>query len=296
MARMIRDGLAARTANKFRDKMLAIWRFLAQRGMLTTWPDVKPAVELRRIPVAWSREQLAKLWAACEAQQGKIGAMSASLWWHSLHTVAGDTGERISGLLSIRRDDVDLDQQWVVIRTEGRKGEGVRTRRAGYIPRRAICCGSFFRRCVGFVFEWPMDRTYLWSRYSALLKDAGLPTDRQHKFHCLRKSVASYFEAAGGSATDALGHSDSRITKRHSLDPHIVTTQSTADLLFRPDAKSLSDTRARDAAGNSIKGTRDRQLAWLVEQWATLTDDIRQSVLAVAGYIDEQKGSEGATA
>lgn len=55
------------------------------------------------------------------------------------------------------------------------------------------------------------------------------PTDRPAP-----QSAASYFEAAGGSAQKLLGHSDSRVTKRHYLAPRIVKPPQASDLLFRP--------------------------------------------------------------
>lgn len=83
------------------------------------------------------------------------------------------------------------------------------------------------------VFPWPYTDTYLWRKYEALLNRAGLPSDRAHKFHCVRKSVASYFEAAGGNATELLGHSSRRITRRY-LDPRVVSPPQASDVLFRP--------------------------------------------------------------
>src|SRR3990167_18436 len=65
-----RDGLEPRTANKFRDNLLALWRFICRRGELARWPEVGGLHEPESDPVAWSREQLKRLFQACEQQDG----------------------------------------------------------------------------------------------------------------------------------------------------------------------------------------------------------------------------------
>jgi integrase len=49
----------------------------------------------------------------------------------------------------------------------------------------------------------------------------------------MRRSVASHYEAAGGNATELLGHSSRSVTLAY-LDPRIVPQQHAVDLLFRP--------------------------------------------------------------
>lgn len=61
----------------------------------------------------------------------------------------------------------------------------------------------------------------------------GLPDNRLYKFHAIRKSVASHYEAAGGNATELLGHTSRKITRAY-LDPRIVRKKSAIDVLFRP--------------------------------------------------------------
>jgi len=232
MARMVREGLSARTANKFRDNILALWRFLCREGLLNKWPDVKAFAEPHRIPTAWTKSQLAKLWKACATSSGMIGFVPAADWWLALHSVAWDSGERIGGLLGVTWLDIDLDRRWIVVRAETRKGH--REDKLSRLHPTTCKLLEKFPSQSGIVFAWPYHHDYLWNKYTNLLRKAGLPTDREHKFHCLRKSSASYFEAAGGSAQELLGHSDGRITKRHYLDPRILKPRQASDLLFRP--------------------------------------------------------------
>jgi len=233
MVSMVRkDGLEARTANKFRDNMLALWRFLCRRGDMTRWPEVPPLNEPERDPVAWTREQLRTLFSACDRQEGHFDGIPRRLWWHGIHAVGWDLGERIGGLLSIQRCDVDLDSRWITVRAEGRKGK--RSDKSGRLHEHTACLlRQMWLPHRDLLFPFPYCVEYLWTLYGKLLEKAGLPNDRRHKFHCLRKSSASYFEAAGGNAQRLLGHKDGRVTQKY-LDPRIVNTTHAADLLFRP--------------------------------------------------------------
>lgn len=71
------------------------------------------------------------------------------------------------------------------------------------------------------VFPWPRQRSYVWKRLEIILQRAGLPAGRKDKFHRIRKTTASYFEAAGGNAQKLLDHADAATTRKY-LDPRIV--------------------------------------------------------------------------
>jgi site-specific recombinase XerD len=225
-------GLGPRSANKFRDCILALWRFLARKRIVDQFPDVDELVEPKRIPVAWTPEELAKLWLACDSSLGMIGDVPANLWWHALHCVVWDSAERITAAVNILATDVDLKSGRLLVRAELRKGK-----RADKNTRLHPDTVALLRKIIApdreRVFPWPHTASYLWNSYTRLLKLAGLPHDRYHKFHCLRKSVASYFKAAGGDATWLLGHTSTAVTAKY-LDPDVIGEQHAADVLFRP--------------------------------------------------------------
>ena len=82
-----------------------------------------------------------------------------------------------------------------------------------------------------FAFPWCLGTFY--NHYTRLLKDAGLPSTRRDKPQKMRRSFASHLEAAGGNATEALGHSTRKLTERSYIDPSIVTKPPPNRLLFR---------------------------------------------------------------
>jgi integrase len=136
--------------------------------------------------------------------------------------------------MGLRWEHVDLEGGWLCVPCELRKGKGEDKvfRLAGDTM---LALARIRRNSSDFVFPWPYTKSSLWPRYAQLLKAAGLPHDKRSKFHRMRRTVASYFEAAGGDATVLLGHSARAVTTKHYIDERIVKPKQAAELLFRPD-------------------------------------------------------------
>jgi integrase len=218
IARLMQDiidrGGSPYTSNKERSQLLAIWRFAAQLKMVDTWPTVMAEHVPERVPVAWLVDDVLALLDAASNAKGYIGSAPANLWWPALLSLALDTGERIGAVCQAEWSWVDRD--WILIPAEARKGK-TRDRRYKISPEtierlrqlRKFSCGSTK------IFVWPYNRTYLWTRYSKLLKEAGLPYGPKDKFHKLRKTLASVAHAAGLDAQEILDHQSRRTTQKY---------------------------------------------------------------------------------
>ena len=225
------------TVNNIRSKIVALWSFLARKSIVDRWPTVPPVTEPEIVPVAWSDAELRALWQASESVPGEFGGVPVSGWLRALHSIIYDTGERISAVLSLRQADIDLTGQWVNFQAATRKGgrksnltrvhaDTIQAISRIWMPRREL------------LLPWPYHATYLQQWYAReVLIPAGLPADRAHKFHCLRRTSATRIEAAGGDATKMLGHSDRRITVKYYLDPRQIPRQFACDLLPRVPAE-----------------------------------------------------------
>jgi site-specific recombinase XerD len=220
-------GLSPYTVAKERSQLLAIWNFAARRRLVDRWPEVAAPTLPQRIPVAWTIGELRQLLDACRKERGEYCGVPAGPWWTALHHVAWDTGERISALLALTW--ANLRGEWLRIAAETRKGK-----RADKMFRLAavtvVGLDLIRRPRRDLIFPWPHNGTYLWHVYGLILSAAHLPRDQKHKFHCLRRSVASHLKAAGGDPTSALGHADPRTTLKY-LDPRIVSPGQPCDLL-----------------------------------------------------------------
>ncbi len=235
MARWCLDRkLAATTINERRGRVAKFWEFLARRGIVGVWPHRRKIPEPVRTPIAWLRPELKRLFDAVRSLRGEISAVPRAKWWRALLLVDWDTGERIGALLALRWSFLAAEG-WLHVPAEVRKGK-----RKDILYRLAPDTLDAFSAIRlpnrELIFPWPYDANYIFNRYDRILERAGLPTDRKSKFHRIRRSCASHFEAAGGNATPLLGHTDRRTTEAAYLDPRIVKRQQAIDLLFRPES------------------------------------------------------------
>lgn len=227
---LLKRGRSPATANKVFSQLRAIWDYAARRGLVTVYPTLGKIPEYKRAPIAWNRQQLAALFAAIRRTPGRICGLRAAEWWQALHAVLWDTGLRIGATLKLEWSDLDFHAGEVICRAEYQKQKA--DQRFKLHPD-TLAMLTLIRRKDGPIFPWPTSRENLYDHYTRLLKKAGLPHDRRSKFHRMRRSVASWFEAAGGNATELLGHSSRKVTEAY-LDPEIVARPAACDRLFRP--------------------------------------------------------------
>lgn len=231
MLAMLDTGRAERTANERRARLHAFWTWLAKRGVVAKFPTT-PALDIpQRAPLAWTKDELVKLIRACSQQEGKIGTLPANLWWTSLHLAMWDTGERISAMIGA--EWVHLQGEWLHLPARVRKGR--KTDATYKLSAQTLAMLEKIRGDRPFIWSWPYVPMYLWVAYKKLRLKAGLPADRYSSFHRMRKSVASHLEAAGGDATEALGHASRSVTIRAYLDHRIAQREQPKDRLFRLD-------------------------------------------------------------
>lgn len=225
-----RRKLKPKTINERAGRIVALWKWLYLRRKIDTLPQQQQLPVPRTTPLAWTRTELDQLIGACAYQPGMVGDLPASWWWASLHFVLWDSGERIGALIQTRWEWVS--DGWLIIPAEVRKSQTEdRTYR---LSQESVNWLDTIRRPRrDLVWPWPFAASYLWIAYKRLRKRAGLPADRRSSFHRMRRSVASHYEAAGGNATELLGHSDRRLTKRSYLDPRIAVQSQATDRLFR---------------------------------------------------------------
>jgi integrase len=231
VARFLAHRLRTRstaTAAKDRAQLRALWEFLARRGVVNTWPSVRPIRVPERVPRAWMTDELRRLLAAAAETPGTVGDVPAGLWWKALVLVCYETGERISGVLSLRWQDIH--PEGITIRAEARKG----SRRDIWRGISPDCHAAIMatRTDRELVFAWDRFHTALWGHYGKILKRAGLPTDRGSKFHRIRKTTASYAAAAGLDAQAVMDHASARTTRAYK-DPRIVGTPQAVTVLPR---------------------------------------------------------------
>lgn len=233
-ARRMADGASRATIAAEFCKLLALWRFAAKRRYVEEWPTVRAPKIPERVPLAWTRAELDRLFAAAHFAL-PVGRVPGSHWWSALFGVLWNTGERINAVLQLQWSGVDLGGLTLFLPAEVRKGS---TRDKLYAIDRETADALAKLPRDRPPFFWPHCMGTLWNRFGKMLELAGLPHDRRSKFHRIRRSFASHLAAAGGDPTAALDHSSPSVTKRSYLDPRIATGPRPVDLLFRPGTQS----------------------------------------------------------
>lgn len=230
------QGMAPHTCEQKQNVAVAIANFCTRRRIIN-WP-----VELTRYatpevhPDSWALSEMEALFKACGKMPGSYLGVPAPQWWRAIHLFWWDCGERTGATLSIEADWINLETGVVAIPAAARKG---RHKAACYElkPQTVASVRPLVEaaRANGraLVFAFPGSAGSFYHHYGKLLKLAGLPNNRRTKPQKLRRTYATFIEKAGGSATEALGHTSRRTTLESYIDPRIVRKPA-ANLLL-PD-------------------------------------------------------------
>jgi len=192
----------------------------------------------QRPPRGYTVEEVQRIIQAGRHAVGSVGPVPAAWLWSTLPWAAWLTGERIGALLALRWGEVDLDGLRITFLGETRK-DRISTIVRDIREDLAEVLRPQRRKDTDLVWPWLEHRKEL-SIYIGITRVCRQAGVTPRGFHGLRKSSGSYVAAAGGDATEHLGHKSSRTTKDHYLDVRIVGRQSSVDFLpsldLRPGA------------------------------------------------------------
>ncbi len=230
-------GRAPATVEREAAKLMTLWRYAASCGFVAP-PRMRIEKAPPGEPVAFLRREVRLLFREADQYDKNIATVNGAILLVALLSVCWDTAERIGALCEVDRNDIQISANWLYvtgawITIRSRKNGGrpivrkLRRSTARALAKHLAACPH--RRPFGFVH-----RGTLYYHLARLLKHAGLPTSRRHKFHCLRRSHASYLHANGGNAQESLDHADASTTRRHYFDARITRTNHAIDKLFNP--------------------------------------------------------------
>jgi integrase len=194
------DLISPASVNKELRHLRAALGVAAEWGYLPKMPKVRMMREPGKLPTYVSPEHFAALYKACEAARLPDGLpFPASEWWRGVLVVAYMTGWRISEILALRREDLDLDAGTAITRAEDNKG-----RRDERVKLHPVVVEQL-RKLPGFdpaVFPWNHNERTLYDEFLRIQQAAGinLPCRKKHEhapfcfvygFHDLRRAFAT---------------------------------------------------------------------------------------------------------
>lgn len=238
-----------------RSGILALWNLAQGRGLVRLRPTVAPELIPRRVPRAFTIDELERIAASAGSASGWVGPVTAASFFRALVAVGLETGERISAILRTPR--ACWSRPTLTVPAGIRKGRS-QERVYELSPEASDLVDAVSAHGGPTVFWWTASGTALRKRWKTITRRAGLGDGREVQFHALRRSTASHLTAAGLDATAYLGHSTDRITRRSYLDPRVVDARrpkawQSLPRVFRPVAGVLPGAAAAAPAGPSAE-------------------------------------------
>jgi integrase len=169
-------------------------------GYLLAVPKVRMEKEPKKLPTYVTGEHFAAMYAACEhATMPGDQPYPAADWWRAVIVMGYMTGWRISDMLGLRRDDLDLDAATAITRWADNKGK-----RDELVKLHPVVI-DHLRILAGFdprVLPWNHNRRTLQTEFARIQEQAKvhLPCHGEHEhtrfchvygFHDLRRAFAT---------------------------------------------------------------------------------------------------------
>ena len=227
MAYRIQEGKSKATANGLHCVVVAIWNFAFRRKVLATVPCVEKFPVPNRVRAVPTVDHFERIVTACSEANYTItykrNRIPAKLFFPALVVMDVNIGVRINALMSIRKEDCELDQGRVLVRGENQKHRADEW--FDLLPRTVEMLRPLWAFNTDLLFPWPYDkRAYTWQtlrrHLNRILEAAGLPATSEHKFHCFRRYCATRITRAKSmeEARQYLGQSSLKITRGY-VDP-----------------------------------------------------------------------------
>lgn len=216
---MLAAGKSAGTVNCYLRHVKAVLRAaFSDPSMAPVAPKLR---EPKRVPLAYTTDEFHKVLTTAKQWPGTIGGSPAADWWTAVLLVDWEAGLRLTALMSLLTVDFLPDQNGLLSRPETEKDD-----EGGwyFLPPETIKAVQRIVRPEEPLLFHPGVKPETVGRWlRKILDKSGIyaPKGCGMRWHRIRKSKASYTEAAGADAQLALNHSARSVTERY-LDPRIV--------------------------------------------------------------------------
>jgi integrase len=230
---------APSTLNSMMGVLKSIWNEAWHHRLIKRRPRLRKIRIGKRLPAAWSMDQLRILLQASRDSEGWVSGIPAGAWWYALVRFLYHTGLRIGAVRQLRTTDIDLQTGVLRVPAEFQKQKVEQTFKLEGETLKSLCEIQRWPRTL--LFPWNSTKRMLYANYRAILVRAGLPVTKRDYFHRLRRTHATFLAAKLGKAlaSQSLGHSCLSVTDRY-IDPTLMPFRSPCEDL--PDPGRITPT------------------------------------------------------
>lgn len=229
-------GMAPATVNVRRTRLLTLLNCAYRKRLIFDPPrDVPRCRESRKVPTAWTAEELQRLVTHAGTLAGAVGELPANWYWQSMIMVVYETGLRVGAVRTLEVEDFHPHGPALLIRSETQKtllGQCVPLS----APTAALLAEHLYTPERTLIFPWPNCQRWFFVRFRKIVESAGLSASRRGHdlFHKIRRTNISYLACESLEiARHQAGHVSAAVTQRFYIDPRIVGERSAVDLLPR---------------------------------------------------------------
>lgn len=198
-----RATVSPATVNKELRYIRLILNVAEEWGMIPKVPKVRFLKVPKKLPTFIPPEHFTAIYKACDVAKrpSTVPNVSPADWWRGLLVTGYMTGWRIGQLLSLKWDDVDLEEGFATSRAEVIGNKGKREIR---IPLHPIVIVHMKKLRGGFdehIFPWNQNKRDLWPEFHVIQEaarlDDGSPVPkggkhgRRYGFHDVRRGFAT---------------------------------------------------------------------------------------------------------
>ena len=231
----LQAGTAPATINARRTRLLTLLNCAYRKHLISDPPrDVPRCRESRKVPMAWTADELQRLVTHAGTLAGAVGELPASWYWQSMIMVVYESGLRVGAIRSLEVEDFHPHGPALLIRSETQKtllGQCVPLS----APTAALLAEHLYTPKRTLIFHWPNCPRYFFVKFRRIVEGAGLTASRRGHdlFHKIRRTNISYLACNGSLelARRQAGHTSASVTQRYYVDPRIACQRSAVDVL-----------------------------------------------------------------
>jgi integrase len=256
---------AADILRRLRTLLQFAWSMRLVEDLPRKWPKIRSP---RTATVAWTPQQIARLYRAATRQPGWIGSVKARDWWRAWLNAAWECGLRTSQMFRLRWRHIDWKHGLVLIEAAAH----TKSYEDRWQPVSEDCLAALKAirpakpdpdASIFWWPDWPKSRRDFFSVFRYLCCLARVPAPRSHcqlTYRWRRSGITLAALESLEAARRHAGHTRPETTLRHYVDPRLLAKQPPAV----PPLDRIAQDNGHGPNGHNGNGNSKAKQLWLL--------------------------------